>query len=108
MSKLTKTLVGLLCATITIGAFAGGLAIANNIYESHYSEIVTAQDSEIDLIKDKNNELQNQLTENKEIIESLQEAVSNLQNQLNRDPSKTYLDDIIAKTNILWHELILN
>lgn len=96
MSKLTKTLVGLLCATITIGAFAGGLAIANNIYESHYSEIVTAQDSEIDLIKDKNNELQNQLTENKEIIESLQEAVSNLQNQLNRDPSKTYLDDILG------------
>lgn len=96
MSKLTKTFVGLLCATLSVGTFGAGLAIANNIYESHYSEIVAAQDSEIDLIKDNNNELQNQLTENKELIESLQEAILDLQNQLKRDPSKTYIDDILG------------
>ena len=63
MNKLTKTIIGLLCVTVPIGTFGAGLTVSNSVNDTHYTQIVQAQDSEIDAITENVTKLQESLVE---------------------------------------------
>ena len=63
MNKLTKTIIGLLCVAVPVGTFGAGLVVSNSVNDSHYTQIVEAQGSEIDSITETVATLQENLTE---------------------------------------------
>ena len=63
MNGFTKTIISLLCVAVPVGTFSIGFAVSDYRNDNHYSEIVQAQESEIDKISETVSALQENLTE---------------------------------------------